>query len=105
LKQHKPSFDEVCSKLLHQRKHAKLQQLQKSGQTNGDNLNNAGHEISRTFREKIFERKNELEVKVGKNIRELHRSINEIKSYQPRTTLVKDKNSDLHMYLKSPTVF
>jgi hypothetical protein len=40
LKQHKPCFDEGCSKLLDQRKQAKLQWLQDPSQINGDNLNN-----------------------------------------------------------------
>jgi hypothetical protein len=40
LKQHKPWFDEGCSKLLDQRKQAKLQWLQNSSEINGDNLNN-----------------------------------------------------------------
>jgi hypothetical protein len=40
LKQHKPWFDEGCSKLLDQRKQAKLQWLQYPSEINGDNLNN-----------------------------------------------------------------
>jgi hypothetical protein len=50
LKQSKPWYDEDCSKLLDQRKQAKLQWLQIPSQTNGDNLNNARHETSRSFR-------------------------------------------------------
>jgi hypothetical protein len=38
LKKHKPWFDEGCSKLLHQRKQAKLQWLQDLSEMNGDNL-------------------------------------------------------------------
>jgi hypothetical protein len=38
LKKHKPRFDEGCSKLLDQRKHAKLQWLQDPSEINGDNL-------------------------------------------------------------------
>jgi hypothetical protein len=40
LKNHKPRFDEGCSKLLDQRKQAKLQWLQDPSEINGDNLNN-----------------------------------------------------------------
>jgi hypothetical protein len=50
LKQHKLWFDEEYSKLLHERKQAKLQWLQNPNQTNGDNLNNVRGEDSRTFR-------------------------------------------------------
>jgi hypothetical protein len=39
LKQHKTCFDEECSKLLDQRKQAKLQWLQNPSQINGDDLN------------------------------------------------------------------
>jgi len=44
-------FDEECSKLLDQRKQAKLQWLQNPSQTNGDNLNNVRCETNRTFRD------------------------------------------------------
>jgi hypothetical protein len=40
LKKHKPWFEEGCSKLLDQRKQAKLQWLQDPSEINGDNLNN-----------------------------------------------------------------
>jgi hypothetical protein len=40
LKQHKPWFDEECSKLLGQRKQVRLQWLHDPSQINGDNLNN-----------------------------------------------------------------
>jgi hypothetical protein len=52
LKQHKPWSDEECSKLLHQRKQAKLQWLQNPSQTSADNLNNVKCETSRTLRNK-----------------------------------------------------
>jgi hypothetical protein len=39
LKKHKPWFDERCSKLLDQRKQAKLQWLQDPTEMNEDNLN------------------------------------------------------------------
>jgi hypothetical protein len=40
LKKHKPWFNERSSKLLHQRKQAKLQWLQDPSKINGDNMNN-----------------------------------------------------------------
>jgi hypothetical protein len=40
LKKHKPWFDEGCSKLVDQRKQAKLQWIQVQSEINGDNLNN-----------------------------------------------------------------
>jgi hypothetical protein len=52
LKKHKIWFDEGCSKLLDQRKQAKLQWLQDPSEINGDNLNNMICEASRHFRNK-----------------------------------------------------
>jgi hypothetical protein len=52
LKKHKPWFDEGCSKLLDQRKQAKLQWLQDQSEINGDNLNIVRREASRHFRNK-----------------------------------------------------
>jgi hypothetical protein len=52
LMKYKPWFDEECSKLLDQRKEAKLQWLQDPSEINGDNLNNVRHEVSRHFRKK-----------------------------------------------------
>jgi hypothetical protein len=52
LKKHKPYFDEGCSKLLDQRKRAKLQWIQDPSETNGDNLNNVRRETSSYFRNK-----------------------------------------------------
>jgi hypothetical protein len=46
----KTRFDEECSKLLHQRKQAKLQWLQNPLQTNADTVNNIRREISTIFR-------------------------------------------------------
>jgi hypothetical protein len=43
-------FDEGCSKLLDQRKGAKLQWLQDPSKINGDNLSNIRRETSRHFR-------------------------------------------------------
>jgi hypothetical protein len=39
-KRHEPSFDEECSKLVDQRKQAKLQWLQEPSVVNEDNLSN-----------------------------------------------------------------
>jgi hypothetical protein len=39
LRKHKPWFEEGCSRLLNQRKRAKLHWLQDPSETNGDNLN------------------------------------------------------------------
>jgi hypothetical protein len=52
LKEHKPWFDGICSKLLDQRKQAKLKWLQDPNQINGDTLNNVRREASRHFRKK-----------------------------------------------------
>jgi hypothetical protein len=52
LKKHKPWFDEGCSKLLDQRKQAKLQWLQDPSEINWDNLNNVRCEASRQCRNK-----------------------------------------------------
>jgi hypothetical protein len=52
LKQHKPWFDQGCSKLLDQRNEAKLQWLQDPSEINRDNLNNVRCEASRHFRNK-----------------------------------------------------
>jgi hypothetical protein len=49
-KKHKPWFNKGCSKLLHQRKQAKLQWLQDPSEINGDNLNNVRCRASRYFR-------------------------------------------------------
>jgi hypothetical protein len=46
-KKHKPWFDEGCSKLLRERKQAKLQWLQDPSEINRDNLNNVRREASR----------------------------------------------------------
>jgi predicted metallo-beta-lactamase superfamily hydrolase len=52
LQQHKPWFDDGCSKFMDRRKQAKLQWLQNSSQVNGDNMDNVRREASRTFRTK-----------------------------------------------------
>jgi hypothetical protein len=52
LKKHRSWFDKGCSKLLGQRKQAKLQWLQDPSEINGDNLNYIRLEASRHFRNK-----------------------------------------------------
>jgi hypothetical protein len=52
LKKYKPWFDEGCSKLLDQRKQAKLQWLQEQSETNGENLSNVRCEATKYFRNK-----------------------------------------------------
>jgi hypothetical protein len=51
LKHNKPWFDDECSKLIDQKKHAQLQWLQNLSQINGVNVQNLRHE-TRTFRNK-----------------------------------------------------
>jgi hypothetical protein len=51
-KKHTPWFDEGCSRLLDQRKQAKLQWLQDPSEISGDSLNNVKREASRHFRNK-----------------------------------------------------
>ncbi|PNF24934.1 hypothetical protein B7P43_G09364, partial [Cryptotermes secundus] len=100
-KKHKPWFNEGCSKLLDQRKHAKLQWLQDPSELNGDNLNNIRHETSRHFknkkREYLKDKIDELTMNSkNKNIIDLYRGINDFKrGYQPSSNLVKDENGDL----------
>jgi hypothetical protein len=84
LKNHKPWFDEGCTKLLDQRKEAKLQLLQDPSEINGDNLNNVRREASIHFRNKkkeyLKDKINELATNSkNKNIRDLYRGINEFK--------------------------
>jgi hypothetical protein len=63
-KKHNPWFDEGCSKLLGQRKQAKLQCPQEPSEINGNNLNHVRHETSEHFRNKkgqyLKEKINEL---------------------------------------------
>jgi hypothetical protein len=78
-----------------------MQWLQHSNQSNSDNLNNTACEASRHFRNKKREylkaKMNELErISKDKYIKELYRGIIDFKkSYQPRTSIVKDEKSDL----------
>jgi hypothetical protein len=100
LKKLKPWFDEGCSKLLDQRKQAKLQWLQDPSEINGDNLNNVRHDAKRYFRNKkrkyLKDKINKLAVNSkNKNIRDLYRGINEFKrGYQPRSNLVREENGE-----------
>jgi hypothetical protein len=55
--EYKPWFEEGCSKLLDQRKEAKLQWLQNPREINGDDLNSVRHHTSRHFRKKKTEYK------------------------------------------------
>jgi hypothetical protein len=92
---------EECSKLVDQRKQAKLQWLQDPNEINGDSLNKVRHEASRYFRNKkreyLKDKTNELEMNSkNKNIRDLYSGMNEFKrGYQLRNNLVKDENGDL----------
>jgi len=61
LKQHKPWFDEVCSKLLDQRKRLNCSDCIIHVK-NGDNIKNVSHETIRNFREK---RKDYLKGKIS----------------------------------------
>jgi hypothetical protein len=81
-----------CSKLLDQRKQAKLQWLQDPSKINGDNLNNIRHESNRHFKNK---KREYLKVKINelatnsrnRNIKDLYRGINEFKrGYQSGIT-------------------
>jgi hypothetical protein len=81
LRKYTPWFDEGCSKLVDQRKQAKLQWLQDPSEINGDNLNNVRSEASRHFRNKrreyMKDKINELATNIkNKNIRYLYRGIN-----------------------------
>jgi glycine betaine/choline ABC-type transport system substrate-binding protein len=94
-------FDEECSKLVDQRKQAKLQWLQDPSEANEDNLSDIRREASRHFRNKKREHlKNKINAlesySKNKNFRDRYRGTNEFKKcYQPRTNLVKDKRGDL----------
>jgi hypothetical protein len=49
---HKPWFDDGCSKLINQKKQAKLQWFQDPSEINGDKLIKIRRDISRHFRNK-----------------------------------------------------
>lgn len=94
MKKHKPWFGEGCLKLSDQSKQAKLQWLQDPSQINGDNVYNVGREASKHFtikkREYMRDKINELVIHgTNRNIRDLYRSINEVKKgYQLIRNLV-----------------
>jgi uncharacterized NAD(P)/FAD-binding protein YdhS len=74
-----------CSKLLPQRKQAKLQWLQNQSQTHGDNQNYVRCETSRTFRNKkrkyLKEKITELKTNCkNKNIRDSYTDVNKFKN-------------------------
>jgi hypothetical protein len=78
LKKHKPWFHQACSKLIDQRKQAKLQWLQDPSKINGDNLNIVRREASRYFRNKnrqcLKDKINKLATNTkNKNIRDLYK--------------------------------
>jgi hypothetical protein len=101
MKNHKPWFDEGCTKLLDQKKESNLQWLQDPRKRNGDNLNNVKHKASSHLknkrREYLKEKINEFAMySKNRNVKDLYRGINEFKKgYQPRSDLVKDENDDL----------
>jgi hypothetical protein len=81
LKKHKPWFHEACTKLVDDRKQAKLQWLQDPSKINGDSLRIVRREASRYFRNKkreyLKDKINELATNSkNKNIRDLYRGIN-----------------------------
>jgi hypothetical protein len=81
MKKHKPRFTEIYSKLLDQRKQARLQWLLNQSEINGDNLNNVRREATRHFRNKkrkyLKDKINELATNSkNKNIRDIYRGIN-----------------------------
>jgi hypothetical protein len=100
-KHNKPWFDDKCSKLIDQRRQAKLQWLQNPSQSNGDNLQNLRRETSRTFKKKGREylrgKIDELETSnKNKNILDMYTGINEFKKeYQPRINIIKHENGNL----------
>jgi hypothetical protein len=55
LKKHKPWFDEGCSRLLDQRKEAKLPWLHDPSQMNGDNLKDKINLLAMTVRTRTSE--------------------------------------------------
>jgi hypothetical protein len=82
LKKHKPWFDKGCSRLLDQRKQAKLQWLQDPSKTNGENPYNIRCEASRHLINKkkgyMKDRTDEPAMNSkNKNIRNLYRKLKE----------------------------
>jgi hypothetical protein len=84
LRKHKPYFDEASSKLLDQRKDARLHSIKYLSEIKGDNLNNKRREDRSNSRkekkEYLNEKSNRLAVKSKyKNIRDMRRGINEMR--------------------------
>jgi hypothetical protein len=80
LKKHKTWFNKGCSKLLDQRKQAKLQWLQDASEINGDKLNNIRREttwhFSKKKKEYLKDKIDELATNSkNKNIRDLYSRI------------------------------
>ena len=84
---------------MDQRKQGKMHWLQDQNQRNVDNIKNVRHEASRLFRNKKDSESYIIEhvtYSKNKNIRDLYRGISDIKkSYQSRSTTVKDGKGDL----------
>jgi hypothetical protein len=85
LRHHKPWFDVECSKLVDERKQAKLQWLQVPSEVNEDNLSNIRQELvdfsgtrkgKEYFKGKISKPESNRK---NKNISDLYRGINEFK--------------------------
>jgi hypothetical protein len=100
VKHHKPWFNEECSKLVHQRKQAKLQWLQDPSVANEDKVNNVKQEGITYFRKKkreyLKDKISELKSNSkNKNIRDLYRGITTFKAYQPTNDLVKNERGDI----------
>jgi hypothetical protein len=85
-------FGEGWSKLIDERKQAKLQWLQEPNEINWDNLNSVRREASRHFRNKRREYLKDKIDELATNVRDLYRGINELNSgCQPRNNLVEDE--------------
>jgi hypothetical protein len=90
-----------CGNFVYVYLQTKLQWLQNTSETNGDNLQNLIRETSRTFRKwkreylkgEIYELETNAE---NKNIRELYRGTNEFKEvYQNIINIIKEENGNL----------
>ena len=101
LKQHKPRFDEECSRFLHKIMQAIMQWLLDPNQGNVDNVNNVSRVACGHFRNK---QKQYLKAKVDeletnskiKNMSDLYRGNNDFKKgYQPGASTMKAEKGDL----------
>jgi hypothetical protein len=101
LKQHKPWFDEECSRFLHKRKQAKMQWVQNAHNSNVVNLNYVRREASRHFRNKknkyLKAKTDEIETNSKiKNTIDLYRDVIDFKKcYQPGTNIAKVEKGGL----------